>query len=140
MQRTIPAMFLAALLAGACDPAQSDEAAALAADTAAEDAQTIFYAGERFTIDELGEAPPYLVTLANGEVTRTSRRPKRSRPAVTAASMLSRSSTSRRVTRTFGSAASSVSPAGERMVATTFRRRPGRSRSRHHRYSRARRR
>ncbi|MDC0668877.1 peptidase inhibitor family I36 protein [Nannocystis radixulma] len=69
MQRTIPAMFLAALLAGACDPAQSDEeAAALAADTAAEDAQTIFYAGERFTIDDLGEAPPYLVTLANGEV------------------------------------------------------------------------
>lgn len=65
MQHTIPAMLLAALLAGACDPVQSD--AEPVAETA-EDAKAIFYAGERFTIDELGEAPPYLVSLANGEV------------------------------------------------------------------------
>jgi hypothetical protein len=69
MQHTTRLALLATLLHSACDPADTGTSLV---DPAAEPTEApspvIHYSGQRFTLDELGEAPPYLVARANGEV------------------------------------------------------------------------
>lgn len=69
MHRRVTALSLAATLCSACDTGEGagedvDDAVAPSGDATAR----IYYDGERFTLDELGEPPRILVELVPGEV------------------------------------------------------------------------